>query len=137
MKAVSIKPINIPKKGIGTKMIVGVDSYKLLNTNIKCFCRILSDTDKVLMKAKNIEIPIEIYNEWGDNDMALVEYIAQTQLVDIMDVIDITIDKKTDKKSDLIKVAERIKKQILRQQSLIIEKNRQVQKPIVDNIVAE
>lgn len=123
MKAVSIVPINIPKKGIGTKMIVGVDSYKLLNPNITCFCSILSESDRVLIKAKNIKIPIEIYNEWKGDDMKLIDFVSQTQLVDIVGQIEIIQQDKTDGKSESQKINESIRKAIKKHSELIKEEN--------------
>jgi len=123
MNAVSIKPITVPKKGIGTKMIVGVYSYKLLNSNITCFCSILSDTNNVLIKSKNIKIPIDIYDSWKGDDMKLIDYVSQTQLVDVIEKIEIVQQDKKDKRSEELRINDSIRKSIKKRAELMKAEN--------------
>lgn len=71
---VDIEPFAI--SNIGLKADIRMPDFQLGSTNGHAVCYILNEND-VVLKLERVFIPDEIYAQWGQDDMFVVNYVLQ------------------------------------------------------------
>ncbi len=100
IKKIHIKPINVPEMGTGKYLTVILKNFRLLSGKVNCYY-FIGDGEKKLLDGE-IEIPKEVLAKWNGDDMVLVNFVAESQMLDIIEIEEVDDTPKASKRIENI-----------------------------------